>query len=501
MSWHANKKSNAPKGTGFGGSQGAGDADQKKLLEGRKKAAKEESKRDAAVYQYLDVTQTHLMNKSVNDTAKLVSTLKETFRNQTPADWKPRKQLFVAALACFRLVVENYSGLLGDADDSESLNCAFNEFVEQARFLQEHDGNDRHHKALVKEALALHTLATGLNTHADLLMMDPHEHYRKALAPFRFEFVDELKHHFFQARAKPKRLNARKMFQELSAYKTGLPIEYGSSIFVRAVEGRLDLLRALIIGPDDSPYAGGCFVFDIYLADYPANPPKVQFLTTGGGKVRFNPNLYECGKVCLSLLGTWQGPGWISGESTLLQVLVSIQSLILVNDPYFNEPGYASSQGTPNGTRRSEQYNANIRKQTMLYAILPFCSGTHPYPEFNDAVEAHYRNKKKALEKQLYQWMAKDSSLMGTVNQILPHFARFQTKPNNNKSSARAGRAVAPTPIKEVDGVIQLLEDEEVPPVAKKQKSNEVVDLLDDEEDSKPAASTVVGEPAVLDLT
>lgn len=30
--------------------------------------------------------------------------------------------------------------------------------------------------------------------------------------------------------------------------------------------------------------------------------------TTGGGKVRFNPNLYNNGKVCLSLLGTWSGP-------------------------------------------------------------------------------------------------------------------------------------------------------------------------------------------------
>lgn len=26
------------------------------------------------------------------------------------------------------------------------------------------------------------------------------------------------------------------------------------------------------------------------------------------------------GKVCLSLLGTWSGPGWIPGKSTLLQV-------------------------------------------------------------------------------------------------------------------------------------------------------------------------------------
>ena len=65
--------------------------------------------------------------------------------------------------------------------------------------------------------------------------------------------------------------------------------------------------------------------------DYPQVPPQVCFLTTGGGTVRFNPNLYPCGKVCLSLLGTWAGPSWVPGQSTLLQVLVSIQSLILVS--------------------------------------------------------------------------------------------------------------------------------------------------------------------------
>ncbi len=47
---------------------------------------------------------------------------------------------------------------------------------------------------------------------------------------------------------------------------------------------------------------------------------QVQFLTTGAGRVRFNPNLYNCGKVCLSLLGTWSGPSWDPGTSTLLQV-------------------------------------------------------------------------------------------------------------------------------------------------------------------------------------
>lgn len=30
--------------------------------------------------------------------------------------------------------------------------------------------------------------------------------------------------------------------------------------------------------------------------------------------------LVQDGKVCLSLLGTWSGPGWMPGKSTLLQV-------------------------------------------------------------------------------------------------------------------------------------------------------------------------------------
>ena len=134
----------------------------------------------------------------------------------------------------------------------------------------------------------------------------------------------------------------------------------------------MDLLRVLILGPETSPYGNGCFFFDISLgSSYPHKPPRVKYLTTGGGKYRFNPNLYQDGKVCLSLLGTWSGPGWQPGESTLLQVLVSIQSLILVDDPYFNEPGYQKSEGTQQGTTASQLYNANIRRYTMDAAILP----------------------------------------------------------------------------------------------------------------------------------
>ena len=47
----------------------------------------------------------------------------------------------------------------------------------------------------------------------------------------------------------------------------------------------------------------------------------------------------DFGKVCLSILGTWSGPGWttIMDVST---VLLSIQSYILDNDPLLNEFGF-----------------------------------------------------------------------------------------------------------------------------------------------------------------
>jgi len=51
-------------------------------------------------------------------------------------------------------------------------------------------------------------------------------------------------------------------------------------------------------GPAGTPYFGGLFLFDVFFPEaYPSVPPLVQLVTTGGGTVRFNPNLYSDGKV------------------------------------------------------------------------------------------------------------------------------------------------------------------------------------------------------------
>lgn len=93
------------------------------------------------------------------------------------------------------------------------------------------------------------------------------------------------------------------------------------------------------------------------------------------GGLRLNPNLYDCGKVCLSLLNTWNGKGnekWVPQSSTMLQVLVSIQALILNAKPFFNEPGYESMYGGPEGEKRSRDYNQDVfilSLKTMMYTL------------------------------------------------------------------------------------------------------------------------------------
>ena len=84
---------------------------------------------------------------------------------------------------------------------------------------------------------------------------------------------------------------------------------------------------AMIIGPSDSPYEDGFYFFKLELHHtYPLNPPKDIYLTQGDF-IRFNPNLYTNGKVCVSILNTWSGPEWTT-SCTLNSVLLSLQTLL-----------------------------------------------------------------------------------------------------------------------------------------------------------------------------
>ena len=150
----------------------------------------------------------------------------------------------------------------------------------------------------------------------------------------------------------------RRVNREHRILSTSLP---ANQIYVRTYESRLDLLRCLIIGPKDTPYEDAPFVIDLQLSlDYPKSPPVAHFHSWTGGLGRINPNLYEEGKICLSLLNTW--PGQSEGESwsenaSILQVLISLMGLVLVKKPFYNEAGFESMGEENLYTRASLQYS------------------------------------------------------------------------------------------------------------------------------------------------
>ncbi|XP_031568634.1 uncharacterized protein LOC116303263 [Actinia tenebrosa] len=200
----------------------------------------------------------------------------------------------------------------------------------------------------------------------------------------------------------------RTLMREITQLKESLPVHPNSSIFVRQDEERMDFVRALITGPVDTPYSRGCFVFDVYFpSTYPNVPPLVKLITTGNGTARFNPNLYQDGKVCLSLLGTWHGGDasekWDPKKSSLCQVLLSIQGMILIPDPCFNEPGYEGIRGTDEGDDLSRRSNAKIRLLTVRHAMV--AQLRQPPAGLEDVILTHFKLQKEAILKQVSDWL------------------------------------------------------------------------------------------------
>lgn len=119
---------------------------------------------------------------------------------------------------------------------------------------------------------------------------------------------------------------------------------------------------AMIIGPKDSIYAHGFYLFTFnFPTNYPQQPPKVIF-NTNDGQTRFHPNLYKSGKVCLSILNTWKGEGWTSCQNikSILLTLVSI----LDKYPLLHEPGINKSNTQVN------EYNKIIKFKNIDFALI-----------------------------------------------------------------------------------------------------------------------------------
>ncbi|KAF2458693.1 hypothetical protein BDY21DRAFT_283400 [Lineolata rhizophorae] len=181
-------------------------------------------------------------------------------------------------------------------------------------------------------------------------------------APSPFAVLDSeppSSHYYFSrpaGDASPTRM--RRIAKEHKILRNALP----DGVYVRSWETRMDLLRILIVGPLDTPYELAPFVVDMHMgASFPNSPPEAFFHSWTGGRGAVNPNLYEDGKICLSLLGTWhsddKGEAWSPAKSTVLQILVSLLGLVLVREPYYNEAGYQVRIGAPDTRLPSALYS------------------------------------------------------------------------------------------------------------------------------------------------
>lgn len=112
---------------------------------------------------------------------------------------------------------------------------------------------------------------------------------------------------------------------------------------------------AMILGPVDSPFAGGIFNLEIHFpTDYPFKPPKILFLT----KI-YHPNIASNGNICLDILKDQWSPALTVGKA-----LLSVCSLL--TDPNPKDPlvpviadQYMNDRAT---------YDSTARTWTLKYA-------------------------------------------------------------------------------------------------------------------------------------
>ncbi|KAJ4727836.1 Ubiquitin-conjugating enzyme [Melia azedarach] len=176
-------------------------------------------------------------------------------------------------------------------------------------------------------------------------------------------------HHFINhknQKREPESTLAETIKKEWEMLEKNLP----NSIFVRAYEERIDLMRAAIVGLEGTPYCHGLFFFDIFFpCSYPAKPPAIFYRSYN---CDLNPHLAQNGKVSLN------SDNWNPQQYHIMQVLISIQQQIVIANPYNSDEGKS---------RKSNKEVFELNCKAML-SILQF-----PPLQFKYLVKGFYRHR------------------------------------------------------------------------------------------------------------
>ena len=144
----------------------------------------------------------------------------------------------------------------------------------------------------------------------------------------------------------------RKLTRELNDIQQDPPSNCSAGL---VDESNLFRWTATLLGPVDSPYAGGVFHLDIVVpTDYPFKPPHIKFTT----KV-YHPNINAQGGICLDILKDQWTPAL-----SIAKVLLSIVSLLTDANPKDPLVPAIAQQYIAN----REEFDRTAREWTQLYA-------------------------------------------------------------------------------------------------------------------------------------
>jgi len=126
-------------------------------------------------------------------------------------------------------------------------------------------------------------------------------------------------------------------------------------------------------GPEDTIYEGGFFkALLTFPQDFPQNPPEMKFLTE-----MWHPNIYEDGKVCISILHSPGNDPYNEQEKAeerwrpilgVEQILVSVISML--NEPNCDSP--ANIDAGVHLRKDPEGYKKKVRT-LVLKSMDEFC--------------------------------------------------------------------------------------------------------------------------------
>ncbi len=95
--------------------------------------------------------------------------------------------------------------------------------------------------------------------------------------------------------------------------------------------------------------------------------------------------------------------------------MISIQSLVMVEEPWFNEPGREDSYKTDEGKKISKNYNEQVRLNCMKWAMIDMIR--NPTPSFENAILTHFKLKADHIKETCARWVTEASSQTKTAYQ------------------------------------------------------------------------------------